>query len=97
MSENAHEIPIDELAAHASEIEEQVSRGDTIIHLTRNGHAVAHIIPDEDAWFWTPEWQAKERQADEEIRAGAGTGRFHSMEELFADLDAARAEAADEV
>jgi hypothetical protein len=26
----------------------------------------------EDAWFWTPAWQAKEREADVQIRAGQG-------------------------
>ncbi|MBU1486962.1 hypothetical protein KKH56_02780 [bacterium] len=31
------------------------------------------VIPEQDddqAWFWTPEWQAKEREADEDLRAG---------------------------
>lgn len=24
-------------------------------------------VPREQAWFWTPEWQEKEREADEDI------------------------------
>ena len=31
--------------------------------------------PDPDqAWYWTPEWQAKEREADEAIAAGRTVG-----------------------
>ncbi len=43
------------------------------------------IDPDQ-AWFWTPEWQAGEREADAEIAAGGGT-RYHSDEEFLAALD----------
>ena len=61
------------------------------IAMTREGlilRAVepADIDPDQ-AWFWTPEWQAKERQADEEIAAG-GLPIYHSTEEFLASLDA---------
>jgi hypothetical protein len=38
------------------------------------------------AWFWTPEWQAKEREADEDIAAGRGE-RFESDEEFLAALE----------
>jgi hypothetical protein len=38
------------------------------------------------AWFWTPEWQAKEREADEDIAAGRSE-RFESDEEFFAALE----------
>ena len=40
------------------------------------------------AWFWTPEWQAKERIAEEEIRRG-DVRTFDSVEELIADLQEA--------
>lgn len=40
----------------------------------------------EQAWFWTPEWQAKEQEADEAIAAQEGA--FFSSEETFlASLD----------
>jgi hypothetical protein len=42
------------------------------------------IDPDQ-AWFWTPEWQAKEREADADKAAGRGT-RYHSDEEFVAAL-----------
>ena len=44
-------------------------------------------IPTDQAWFFTPEWLAGEREADEEIAAGRGTV-YETAEELFAHLDA---------
>jgi bifunctional DNA-binding transcriptional regulator/antitoxin component of YhaV-PrlF toxin-antitoxin module len=44
------------------------------------------IDPDQ-AWFWTKEWQAGEREADEEIKAGKGEF-FASGEEFLAALEA---------
>ncbi|MCL2788168.1 MAG: AbrB/MazE/SpoVT family DNA-binding domain-containing protein [Micrococcales bacterium] len=43
-------------------------------------------IPADQAWFWTPEWQAKEREADEALTSGR-TITFHSVEEMDAYLD----------
>jgi hypothetical protein len=40
----------------------------------------------DQAWFWTPEWQAGEREADRNIRAGRTT-YFDSDEEFLAALD----------
>lgn len=42
------------------------------------------IDPDQ-WWFWTPEWQAKERQADLEIKAGLGK-TYDNADDLIADL-----------
>ena len=39
----------------------------------------------EQWWFWTPEWQAKEREADEDLAAGRVT-LFESDEEFRAAL-----------
>ena len=44
-------------------------------------------VPVDQAWFWTKEWQAGEREVDEDIAAGR-LKRFDSVEELFEDLDA---------
>lgn len=38
-------------------------------------------IDPEQAWFWTPEWQAKEREADADIAAGRGS--FYDSAEAF--------------
>ena len=44
-------------------------------------------IDASQTWFWTPEWQAGEREADEEIKAGKGEF-FASGEEFLAALEA---------
>ncbi len=45
------------------------------------------VIDASQAWFWTPEWQTGERQADAEIAAGLGD-RYESDEEFLAALKA---------
>jgi hypothetical protein len=42
-------------------------------------------IPSDQAWFWTREWQAMEREADEACAAGQYSA-FEDMEELIASL-----------
>lgn len=43
-------------------------------------------IDPEQAWFWTREWQTKEREADDDRTAGRGT-RYESDDEFLAALD----------
>jgi hypothetical protein len=43
-------------------------------------------IDPEQAWFWTREWQEKEREADEDLAAGRGT-TYKSDDEFLAALD----------
>ena len=43
-------------------------------------------IDPEQGWFWTREWQAKEREADDDLAAGRGT-TFASDNELLAALE----------
>ena len=45
---------------------------------------LAERDPDQ-AWFWTPEWQAGERQADEDLRTG-NYEDFDTMDDLIASL-----------
>lgn len=45
------------------------------------------LVDASQAWFWTKEWQAGERQAEAEIETGLGE-RFESDDELFAALRA---------
>jgi antitoxin MazE len=48
---------------------------------------VPHIaVPVEEAWFWSKEWQAKEREADEDIAAGRWTD-YETGEEFLASLE----------
>ena len=43
-------------------------------------------IPTDQAWFFTPDWLAGEREADEDIAAERGTVH-QSAEDMFTHLD----------
>lgn len=55
-------------------------KGDKIILMPKK------LIPKEQAWFWTKEWQEMEKEADEAIKAGRVKG-FDNVEELIKDLN----------
>ncbi len=61
-----------------------IKEGDFIITQLREKSQV--IIPKEQAWFWSKEWQQDEKQADKDIRNGK-TKKFDSVQKLFEDLD----------
>jgi AbrB family looped-hinge helix DNA binding protein len=42
-------------------------------------------VPREEAWFWTPEWQAKEKEADKDLSTGKYRD-FDTLEDLLKDL-----------
>jgi hypothetical protein len=48
-------------------------------------HETIEIAADQ-VYFWTAEWQAKEREADEDIAAGR-VKTFDTMDAFLADLD----------
>jgi len=42
-------------------------------------------VPRDQAWFWTKEWQEKERQADEDMAAG-NFRDFENLDALMREL-----------
>lgn len=51
--------------------------------ISENGEVVLRgmtVIPTDQRWFWTPEWQAGEREASEQLAHGEGA--------VHADADA---------
>jgi antitoxin MazE len=40
------------------------------------------LIPKDQAWFWTKEWQKGEKEADDAIREGRLIGPFKSVKEF---------------
>ena len=60
----------------------EVSLADDRIILTPK-----QVVDRSQVYFWTAEWQAAEREADEDIRAGR-VQVFESVDELLADLEA---------
>lgn len=86
-----HELPPESgVLVLTSEEVAAVEHDGEIVILTRDGRPVAmvHAIDPDQAWFWTPEWQAKEREVDEEIAAGIPDRVFDSGEEFLAYLEA---------
>jgi antitoxin MazE len=67
--------------AHVQEgdILEAEVRGDEIVLKPKK------LIDKSQAWYWTEEWQKREREADEDIAAGRFKD-FDTLEELLADL-----------
>ena len=64
--------------------------GDEIDIRVENGAAciipIATIkVPREQAWFWTEEWQAKEREADKDLAEGRYSD-FEDLDALMKDL-----------
>jgi len=49
------------------------------------------LIDKDQTWFWTQEWQAAEREAENDLRTGQ-VQEFDTLDELIADLDADEAE-----
>ena len=47
------------------------------------------MIPRDQLWYWTPEWQAKEREADEDLAAGR-VKSFKSADSLIRSLQGTR-------
>jgi len=67
----------------------RLTKGDHLIMRTVGGRvemAPAALIPKDQLWFWSREWQAKEREADEDIAAGR-IKTATSADELLKDLN----------
>ena len=44
------------------------------------------LVAKDQEWFWTKEWQAREREADEAITKGEVSGPFSKASEALKDL-----------
>ena len=62
--------------------------GDVLDCEVRDGQIVLtpkRLIDKRDAWFWSPQWQQAEAEAQKDIRSGNVT-EFKSAEDLLAHL-----------
>jgi hypothetical protein len=48
--------------------------------------SVIQLIDESQLWFWTKEWQSKEKEAERDIRSGRLRGPFGTKKELKAAL-----------
>lgn len=60
--------------------------------LTRDGKRLARIVPEEDAWIYSAQWQDFIRDAQADISEGRVT-EFDTGDELLAHLEALDADA----
>lgn len=68
----------------------QLSEGDRLEMRVEDEKIVMRLVratPRGQDWYWAPEWQAKEREADEDLEQGRIVGPFGSAEEMRACLD----------
>ena len=66
-------------------------QGDLVIIPKHEYEAFSHWkknikVRVDEQWFWTAEWQQKEAEADEDIRAGRVYGPFSDGKELLKAL-----------
>jgi prevent-host-death family protein len=95
MGENALPLPYEvqemtttEARKNLPELVNMAAYGHVTTVLTRDGRRLARIIPEEDAWVYSPAWQEKLREAEADLAAGR-VQRFGSDEEFLNHLDAA--------
>lgn len=53
--------------------------------ISRSSEQLRRPIPDDQAWFWTPEWQAGEREVDTALQQGEFE-EFETVEDALAAL-----------
>lgn len=70
-----------DLQRTVSSLEKKVQRLETLLEQT---HTIALGISQ--TYYWTPEWQDKERRADEDARSGRSK-RYSSAEELIREIN----------
>ena len=99
MSENAMPLPYEvqemtttEARKHLPELVNMAAYGHVTTVLVRDGRRLARIVPEEDAWVYSPAWQEKLREAETDLAAGR-VQRFDDVDEFLGHLDALADEA----
>ena len=99
MSENAVPLPYDvqemtttEARKRLPELVNMAAYGHVTTVLIRDGRRLARIVPEEDAWVYSPVWQEKLREAEADLSAGR-VQRFEDDDEFLGHLDALADEA----
>ena len=94
MSENAMPLPYEvqemtttEARKHLPELVNMAAYGHVTTVLIRDGRRLARIVPEEDAWVYSPAWQEKLREADTDLAAGR-VRRFEDDDNFLAHLEA---------
>lgn len=93
MSENTGPLPYEvqemtttEARKHLPELVNMAAYGHVTTVLVRDGRRLARIVPEEDAWVYSPAWQDKLRQAEADLADGR-TQTFADDDEFLRHLD----------
>jgi antitoxin (DNA-binding transcriptional repressor) of toxin-antitoxin stability system len=93
MSENPVPLPYEvqemtttEARKHLPELVNMAAYGHVTTVLIRDGRRLARIVPEEDAWVYSPAWQERLREAEADLAAGR-VQQFADDDEFLAHLD----------
>ena len=93
VTENALPLPYEvqemtttEARKHLPDLVNMAAYGHVTTVLVRDGRRLARIVPEEDAWVYSPVWREKLREAEEDVTAGR-VRHFGSDDELLAHLN----------
>jgi len=99
MSENPAPLPYEvqemtttEARKRLPELVNMAAYGHVTTVLVRDGRRLARIVPEEDAWVYSPAWQEKLREAEADLAAGR-VQRFEGDDEFLGHLEALAGEA----
>lgn len=71
-------------------IPKRITNGKDLVILPREEYEellnFKKAISKDQSWFWTKEWQKKEREADEDIKKGRVYGPFSNAKDLIKSL-----------
>ena len=94
MGENAvplpyevHEMTTTEARKRLPELVNMAAYGHVTTVLVRDGRRLARIVPEEDAWVYSPAWRERLREAEADLAAGR-VRRFEDHDEFLGHLDA---------
>ena len=68
----------------------RIAEGDYVEVAVRDGGIFlkpVKVIDEDQAYFWTPEWQEAEAEASRDIAEGRVAGPFDSVEAFIKDLE----------
>ena len=93
MTENAVPLPYEiqemtttEARKRLPELVNMAAYGHVTTVLVRDGRRLARIVPEEDAWVYSPAWQDKLREAETDLAEGRSRS-FADDEEFLRHLD----------
>ncbi|CUH97136.1 hypothetical protein P22_3262 [Propionispora sp. 2/2-37] len=69
-----------------------IREGDILEYTIENGKIIITpktLVPKEQAWYWSKEWQAAEKEVEQEI-AEKGHGKEYSAGELLEEIKRAQ-------